>query len=132
MMVIDALIGNEDRFPGGNTFFRSVSTSYDEKDGAIVFDDVRLFSLDNEAAFKGRGPASTYAARDLERYLSRFDGRIMERLESLSKDSATLERIAGGDASRIAFMREGIEIVLERYAAATARCGDDAARFASE
>jgi hypothetical protein len=129
MMVIDTLIGNEDRFPGGNTFFRSATTSFAEKEKDVVFEDVRLFSLDNEAAFKSDTPASTHAARDLKTYLSRFDPDMMAGLRRLAGDPAALARITDGDQRLTSFVLEGIRIVLEQHDAARAKCGDDGASF---
>lgn len=129
MMVIDTLIGNEDRFPGGNMFFRSVDTSHRVVDGAVIFDNVRLFSLDNEAAFKGATPASTHAAKDLAKYVSRFDAQMIANIRELAADDERLAAITDGDAVLAAFIREGIGLVLERYEAAHARCGESQAAF---
>lgn len=129
MMVIDTLIGNEDRFPGGNLFFRSVTTSYRVTAGTVVFDDVRLFSLDNEAAFKGSTPASTHAARDLNNHLSRFDGELIAALERLAEDPERLAAITDGDGVLNAFILAGIRHVLDRHAEARRRCGPDMAVF---
>lgn len=129
MMVIDTLIGNEDRFPGGNTFFRSVTTSYVHDGDQVIFENVRLFSLDNEAAFKTDSAASTHAARDLKKHVSRFDGEMVAKLRRLAGDPAALEKLTDGDERLTDFIREGIQIVLEAYAEAEARCGKDMATF---
>lgn len=129
MMVVDTLIGNEDRFPGGNLFFRSVSTSYTNSEDGIVFDDVRLYSLDNEAAFKGRSPGATHSARDLENFLWRFDAEMIAELRRLAEDSERLDRITDNDTRLADFIRAGIQIVLEQYAAAVASCGAAKAEF---
>lgn len=129
MMVVDALIGNEDRFPGGNIFFRSVTTRFIEKDGRYRFDDVRLYSLDNEAAFKGRGPLSTHAAKDLQAFLWRFDANMIAKLRVLVDDTAKLNSITEGDEKLSAFIREGAKLVLGQHAAAESRCTSDMAEF---
>ncbi len=129
MMVVDTLIGNEDRFPGGNTFFRSVTTSYQTEGDRVVFDDVRLFSLDNEAAFKGRTPDATHSAKDLKAHVSRFDAHLLAGIERLAADPTRLERITDGNEHLTTFIRGGIEIVLEQAERAAARCGTDAATF---
>lgn len=129
MMVIDTLIGNEDRFPGGNTFFRSVTTSYTTEGDRVVFDEVRLFSLDNEAAFKGASPASTHSTKDLKDHVSRFDAELLAGIERLAADPAALQRITDGNAHLTGFVRGGIEIVLEHAEQAAARCGADRATF---
>jgi hypothetical protein len=129
MMVVDALIGNEDRFPGGNLFFRSVTTSHVERQDGIVFEDARLYSLDNEAAFKGQTPASTHSARDLKTYVSRFDADMIARLQRVAEDPEVLRRITDGDETLEGFIREGIRIVLEQHAEAQSRCGGEMATF---
>ncbi len=129
MMVIDTLIGNEDRFPGGNTFFRSVTTSFVEDGGDVVFENARLFSLDNEAAFKSATPASTHAARDLQEYVSRFDADMMAKLKRLAEDAGTLKRLTDGDPRLTTYILDGIRIVLEHYAKTADRCGAEKATF---
>ena len=129
MMAVDTLIGNEDRFPGGNLFFRSVTTSHVERQDGIVFEDARLYSLDNEAAFKGQTPASTHSARDLKTYVARFDSDMIARLKRLAEDPETLRRITDGDETLEGFIREGIRIVLEHHAEAQSRCGEEMATF---
>ena len=129
MMVIDVLIGNEDRFPGGNAFFRSTATSHDREGDAVVFEDVRLFSLDNEAAFKAASATSTHAARDLKAHVSRFDGEMIGSLQGLAVDRERLDRITDGSERVKRFILEGIQIVVDRYEVAQAKCGADAASF---
>jgi hypothetical protein len=80
MMVMDALIGNDDRFPGGNVHFRTRNETARIEGGEVVFEEARLFSLDNEAAFKRY--LGSVAHRDLKR-IKRFDTRMLDRLEEL-------------------------------------------------
>ena len=129
MMAVDALIGNEDRFPGGNLFFRSVTTSHVERQDGIVFEDARLYSLDNEAAFKGQTPASTHSARDLKKYVTRFDADMISKLERLAEDPQALLELTDGDEALAGFIGEGIRIVLEQHAAAVSTCGEEMATF---
>lgn len=129
MMVVDAVIGNEDRFPGGNTFFRSVTTSFSEREGRITFDRPRLYSLDNEAAFKGMNPLGTHSAKDLKDYVTRFDADVIAQMQRLSGDAGRLEEITNGDERLVEFIRDGIQFVLDRYAEAKARCGEAMATF---
>jgi hypothetical protein len=83
MMVIDALVGNDDRFPGGNLHIRSRYCTHEVGDDgtAVDFGDTRLFSLDNGATFRGSGPS--HAMMDLKRYVTRFDRDMVRRLEDL-------------------------------------------------
>lgn len=129
MMVVDTLIGNEDRFPGGNLFFGSQSRTYQVTDGAVVFEAVRLFSLDNEAAFMGAKPGSTHAARDLGDHVSRFDTAMMERLKALAGDPPKLLSIASGDQRRARFMQQAAAVVISRFEEAQATCDPGAASF---
>ena len=129
MMAVDTLIGNEDRFPGGNAFFRSVTTSFVLQQDDIVFENARLYSLDNEAAFKSQTPASTHAARDLTTHVSRFDADMISGLKRLLDDPRALARITDGDDALAGFIREGIRIVIGQYEAAEAKCGREAATF---
>ena len=129
MMAVDVLIGNDDRFPGGNAFFRSVATSFVQDGDAVVFENVRLFSLDNEAAFKSDSAAATHAARDLQKYVTRFDADLIAKLRRLAADADALVRVTDGNERLTAFILEGIQIVFDRYEAAQAKCGDDGASF---
>ena len=129
MMVVDVLIGNEDRFPGGNTFFRSATTSFVQDGDAVVFEDVRLFSLDNEAAFKSRSPSSTHAARDLKKYVSRFDAEMISKLQRLAADGEALARITDGSERLNDFLLEGLRIVIDHAAEVEAQCGRDTSTF---
>lgn len=129
MMVVDALLGNEDRFPGGNLFFRSVTNAYAIEGGSVAFDQARLFSLDNEAVFKGTSPDSTHAARDLRQYVTRFDAQMIDRLQELHDDETRLARVVDGSHDLVAFIRAGIDGVLAGYRSAVSRCGAEDAVF---
>jgi hypothetical protein len=129
MMVVDTLIGNEDRFPGGNTFFRSVTTTHHEDGNTVNFDQARLYSLDNEAAFKGRGPASTFSAKDLKDRVFRFERQLIDKLRTLAADNAALLEIADNDSANAEFVRSGIGLVLEQVEHSGERCAADAEFF---
>jgi hypothetical protein len=83
MMVMDAIIGNDDRFPGGNLHFRTETGKYTNSRGQIVFDSVRLFSLDNESAMRG---GASVGMRDLKTFVSRFDEDFISKLKDLESD----------------------------------------------
>jgi len=53
IMVVDVLASNEDRFPGANIEFKSLSGVKETSDCVFDFGESRLFSLDNGATFKG-------------------------------------------------------------------------------
>ena len=90
MLVVDMLIGNEDRFPphhkqGGNVFFRSTTeTSRDDAQnpGWKDFDSARFFSLDNDYAFVNSQSPSHH---DFFKYVKRFDRAFIKQLAELQK-----------------------------------------------
>ncbi len=53
MLVMDVLNANEDRFPGANVHFKSLTTTREVKTCEFDFGESRLYSLDNGATFKG-------------------------------------------------------------------------------
>ena len=83
MMVMDAVIGNDDRFPGGNLHFRGVDGGYSlNHKRHVVFENVRLFSLDNESALRG---GSSVGMRDLQTFVTRFDKEFIDKLKLLKR-----------------------------------------------
>ncbi len=135
-MVMDVLIGNGDRWPGGNIHFRSMSAraSVDEARGRVTLQDVRMFSLDNEAGFKGRTSLPLW---DLKKYVSRFDRDLMTRLtvlrsELLGLNPETLRdpwrfldfTLRGSSQSAVAFIVHNIGSVLAYVRQVEARCGE--------
>ena len=97
--------------------------------GNIVFEKVRLFSLDNEAAFKGRSPASTHSAQDLKKYVWRFDAAMISNLRRLAGDPQALGRITDRNEDLAGFIRQGIQIAIEQYSEAESKCGQEMATF---
>lgn len=80
ILVMDAIIGNEDRFPGGNLHFRSRSNSYSTKSKKIFLKEPGLFSLDNESSFRGDDHKALLI---LEEYVSKFDHSLITKLKDL-------------------------------------------------
>jgi hypothetical protein len=54
MMLVDALSGNLDRFPGGNIHMRSLDGGSERSAAGINFPKAELLALDNGATFMGR------------------------------------------------------------------------------
>ncbi|MFH1531522.1 MAG: hypothetical protein ABIK09_12410 [Pseudomonadota bacterium] len=83
LLVMDVLNANEDRFPGANVEFKSISGEVKEPKNCVFdFGPSRLFSLDNGGTFKG---AAYRSWDDLKKNLkvSRFNKRTYLRLKAL-------------------------------------------------
>lgn len=83
LLVMDVLNANEDRFPGANVEFKSISGVVKEPKPCVFdFGPSRLFSLDNGGTFKGAAYGSW---DDLKKNLkvSRFNKRTHLRLKAL-------------------------------------------------
>jgi len=83
IMVLDAVIGNGDRFPGLNLEMRSAINKVIIKDKEIVVVQPRFSSLDTGLSFKGWQP--TWGRLEVTYYLRRFDPEMIKRLTTLLK-----------------------------------------------
>lgn len=84
ILVMDVLNANEDRFPGANLDFKSVSSAKEIEKCVFDFGESRLFSLDNGATFKGtRSNAWLDMTKNLA--ISRFHRRTYERLVAIHR-----------------------------------------------
>lgn len=84
LMVIDAVIGNGDRFPGLNLEFRSSTNQAKQLNNQVMMIlNPRLSSLDTGLSFKG-WPTS-WARQEMTYYLRRFDPDMIQRLQILQK-----------------------------------------------
>jgi hypothetical protein len=83
IMVLDAVIGNGDRFPGLNLEMRSAINKVIIKDKEIVVVQPRFSSLDTGLSFKGWQP--TWGRLEVTYYLRRFDPQMIKRLTTLLK-----------------------------------------------
>jgi len=101
LLVMDVLNANEDRFPGANVEFKSISGKVKEPKKCVFdFGPSRLFSLDNGGTFKGAAYGSW---DDLKKNLkiSRFNKRTYLRLKALrafvrgERDAPTFARRVG-------------------------------------
>ncbi len=108
MMVMDALNGNEDRFPGANIEFKTLGHVREIKKCTYDFGESGLFSLDNGATFKGTG---SNGMQDLTKGMSvsRFHRRTVERLKAMQSF------ISGTEAAPKFLRRHGIRTVGELW-----------------
>jgi len=101
LLVMDVLNANEDRFPGANVEFKSISGDVKEPKNCVFdFGRSRLFSLDNGGTFKGAAHRSwSDLTKNLK--LSRFNRRTYLRLKALrgfvrgERDAPTFARRFG-------------------------------------
>lgn len=78
MILIDTLLSNRDRFPGGNVHFRAVTDDIKIKEKEKIFMIARLFSLDNGAMLK-----DVNNLKELKYNISRFNKSHIEKLKKL-------------------------------------------------
>lgn len=130
MMIMDTVIGNDDRFPGGNTFFYSQAGQSVLEGSFFRFVDIRLFSLDNEAAFKRD---NSNGENHMKKYLSRFDydflvklGQLQEELKANPNKYPFLNfRTMSSGKTGAQHVIDNIEDVRRHVNAMNARCGTD-------
>ncbi|MEI6079739.1 MAG: hypothetical protein WCQ53_03770 [bacterium] len=83
IMLLDAVMGNNDRFPGGNVHFRIITGK-----------DARLFSLDNGAVLKPKDKTALNILKDLG--ITRFVKQYVDRLyEIRNMDKKELRKDLG-------------------------------------
>jgi hypothetical protein len=141
LMVIDVLIGQDDRFPGGNLHFRSLSGEYSvTTDKTVHFDSPQLFSLDNESSLRGK---PSKAQTHFENFISRFDESMIQKIRDLRDELEIIEDdfpIQG----RLSFLDfntwktkipvkdllvQNIDIILKHVAKSEKRCGYEQTYF---
>ncbi len=82
LMLIDAVIGNGDRFPGGNLEFRSsINQSRIIAKQTVEIINPRLSSMDVGLSFKGWD--NSWAKIELGYYVRRFDPKMIANLKTL-------------------------------------------------
>ena len=85
IMLLDAVLGNSDRFPGGNVHFRSLKGNMRKVGNKFYFGRSRLFSLDNGAVLR---PKDSTALDDLEATeVTRFQKPVVEALRKIKEQS---------------------------------------------
>lgn len=91
MLLIDAVMGNNDRFPGGNVHFRAVSDEVIQRPGKLILKKAQLFSLDNGAVLK---PTDKTALNILKEFkISRFVKAHVEKLYEINNmDNSILRK----------------------------------------
>lgn len=82
LMLMDAIVGNGDRFPGLNFEFRSqANMSRSVGKASVELYLPRLMSLDNGLTFKGW--SNSWGMQEMRYYLRRFDPEMIEKLKLL-------------------------------------------------
>jgi len=87
MMLVDALSGNLDRFPGGNVHMRSLGGPGKKAKGGVYFPAVELLALDNGATFMSPSPNN------------------LDDLTGRSSPALRVERFAAGRYERLLEMK---------------------------
>lgn len=137
LMLVDAIVGNGDRFiVGENLQFRSQSGDEGHREGDHwVFEDVRFLSIDNGTTFKHSG-----RPRRLLAHVTRFDRAFIEKIREAADRLSTpgdrldaiirkypyiaTKSIRGRNARE--FMVANMRHVLDHVREAEARCGAEA------
>jgi hypothetical protein len=134
LMLMDAIVGNGDRFIAGeNLHFRSQSGGEGHREGSHwVFDDVRFLSIDNGTTFK-----KSKRPRRLLAHVTRFDREFVDRVREVAarpKDpewrrTTALRRnpyidIKSSDGRHgLDFALDNLSHVVDHIRDAEARCG---------
>lgn len=142
MMLMDAILGNDDRFPGGNLQFKSTNGKYrvSEDRRTVVFEEARLFSLDNESVMRG---GHSYGMADLKKYVTRFDREFIDNLVNLKTELERLDltkpitgkfdflnfRIWKGSGHVVKYLLGNIKQVLSHVENSERVCGGDQTYF---
>ncbi len=88
IIVLDSIMGNNDRFPGGNLHFRALNNKeVVKKPKDIDFKEVRLFSLDNGAVLRPKDKTAFKILKNLK--ISRFVKKHIDKLKELQKTKDT-------------------------------------------
>ena len=146
LMLMDALMAQNDRFPGANLHFISTAGEREEvgeRRGYPIFSlgAVRLLALDNGAAMRsehGSGLADLSGATVRGTRVERFERTSVERLRALSRrwtgrgceslpfddEVAAIDAYFGLDAERGAIARSLVDRVLDYIDALEQRHGD--------
>ncbi len=94
ILVLDAVLGNSDRFAGGNLHFTSVDGDIEVKKGLRIFKNARLFSLDNGAVLRPNDRTGLDTLKELG--VTRFVKTHIEKLQTLKEtDDAKLRKDLG-------------------------------------
>lgn len=79
LMVLDAVFGNGDRFPGGNLEFRSKNNQSIKGKNQVIIINPQLSSIDTGLSFKGW--RNSWGRQEMQYYLRRFDPVMIEKLK---------------------------------------------------
>lgn len=85
ILVLDSILGNRDRFPGGNLHFYAIDDLLDTKENNTrTYLNSRLFSLDNGAVLKNSAYSNTKLLEQLS--ISKFVKHHIDSLKELRKN----------------------------------------------
>jgi hypothetical protein len=116
MMLIDAVLGNDDRFPGGNIHLRATegTVEFDARSRTVELNGGRLFSLDNEASMKRFGGGN--AMGDLTRSLRAYDARLLNALQDDRVIEAAFQGLRTKDGrDAVAMAKSNIAKIVEHF-----------------
>ena len=92
MLLIDAILGNRDRFPGGNVHFAPLRLNLVKEDGnKINFNEASLISIDNGAVLQEKNEALVLLKK---LKIKRFSKHVVKKLTYFFKqDSTKIQKI---------------------------------------
>jgi hypothetical protein len=105
IILLDAILSNRDRFPGGNVHFRSVTKDVKIKEKEKIFPIARLFSLDNGAMLK-----NVSNLKNLKYNVSRFNKNHIEKLKELkTKEDKEIKKILFINDEELKIFKKNLE-----------------------
>lgn len=111
ILVLDAVLGNSDRFAGGNLHFTSTDGDVETKKGMRIFKKARLFSLDNGAVLRPKDRTGYKNLTELE--ITRFAKPFVQELKELKKmDESKLRKELGIGPEEFEVFKANLDITL--------------------
>ncbi len=111
IVLLDAVIGNSDRFSGGNLHFTSIDGDIETKKGLRIFKKARLFSLDNGAVLRPNDRTGLNTLKELK--VTRFIKEHVQELQKIKEmDDTTLRKELGLGPEEFMIFRKNLVLVL--------------------
>lgn len=113
IVVLDSVMGNADRFPGGNLHFRALNDKNVEiKPEERDFNQIRLLSLDNGAVLKPNDKTGLNTLKGLK--ISKFVKEHIEKLKDLQKiNDSELRKDLGLSPEEFVVLQSNLKDTLE-------------------
>ncbi len=112
ILVLDAVLGNSDRFAGGNLHFYSVDGDTESKKGKKIFKKARLFSLDNGAVLMPNNRTGLNTLKELG--VTRFVKEHIDKLKDIQKMNDTeLRKELGLTPEYFEIFKNNLSLTLE-------------------